>query len=76
MNNLQHLGLSHFWRGILKHLDSFLLSTKVILENGEDTTFWKDYWCSYINFPNLFSDHFNLTVDPDVAVHECKLLNL
>ena len=36
-------GMSYFWRGILRQLDSFLLRTKVVVGNAVDTSFWKDY---------------------------------
>lgn len=65
-------GLSHFWKGILKSLDSFVLSTKVILENGKDTASWKDFWSIEINLANLFPQLFQQTFNHDVSVFDCR----
>lgn len=71
---MHNQGLSHFWKGILKQLESFLLSTKVIVGNGEDTSFQRGYRYTEISFANLSPELLNLTFDPDVSVHDYRLL--
>ena len=43
--------------------------------NGVDTASWKDYWSSDINLANMFPDLFNLCLDPDISVKDCRLLH-
>ena len=51
--NHHQQGMSNFWKGILKQLESFLTCTEIMVGDGKEAAFWRDYWSSDINSVNL-----------------------
>jgi len=50
--NHHQQGMSNFWKGILKQLESFLTCTEIMVGDGKEAAFWRDYWSSDINSVN------------------------
>lgn len=51
------------WRGIIKQWDCFNISTKNMIGNGKNTSFWHDKWCYEINLEYEFEDLYESSVN-------------
>ena len=64
---------SHFWKGIIKQLEVFLICSKSKVGNGLNTSFWPDKWCSEIKLAYEFSDLYELANEKKGVVGQFRL---
>ncbi|XP_020243348.1 uncharacterized protein LOC109821583 [Asparagus officinalis] len=64
--------LSHFWKNFFTNVESFLCSTCVKVENGNQTLFWFDKWSSTNTLASLFPALFHIAEFPYASISSLR----
>jgi hypothetical protein len=61
-------GDSHFWAGLMKAREDFLIHGSFRLNNGKQIRFWEDKWLGYYSFQHQYPSLYNIVRRRSVAV--------